>query len=211
MNLFARPISILGTIVLSVLLSTTLRVQAATPVPTPTPFVWPVRYVISGPSSAHPGDTVVYRIDYEGVADPREPGATLKLLWTEGSASFVSLSTLAGPEATVAFPEARQIDVVFPNQPGPGAVEIALRIALEFEGTMRVGIEVRGSGITMPEGSVLSALTMVSPSSQQPSPPRTGVADDSPSSWRKNALWLALAGFAAVGLSAAVLLKERRS
>lgn len=187
---------------------------AATPqppvAPTPTPFIWPVRYILTGPTSAHPGDLVSYRVDYEGVADAKKPGLTFTLLWTEGAASFVSLTTLTGPEAKIALPEKRQIDVQFPDAPGPGAVEVTLRLAPDFAGILRVGIEVRGSTITMPDGSVLGALTSVIPLTEGSSLPATGLGQmPAARGSGKAALWLALAGITLLGASAFALRQNR--
>jgi hypothetical protein len=167
--------------------------------PTPTPFIWPVRYILSGSASARPGDLVSYRVDYEWVADAKL-GMTFTLLWTEGAASLVSLTTLSGPEAKIVQPEKRQMDVVFPDAAGPGIVQVTLRLVPDFVGILRVGIEVRGSSITMPEGSVLGVLTSVTPAAQELGLSGTGVGQAGATSHKEIALGLAMAGITALSI-----------
>ncbi len=148
----------------------------------PTPCAdcgYPVRYVLSGPASSMMGGEASFRVDYEGVRDPAYPGLTFTLTWTQGAASFVSLDTLTGPRGKAVELVENHVDVLFPNQAGPGAVVVNLLLSPSFTGTLETEISVRGSSITMPDGSVLTAYTTVTPQGGQSGLPGTGTGAES--------------------------------
>jgi YVTN family beta-propeller protein len=166
--------------------------------PTATAYIWPFQYIISGPATAHPGDLVSYHIDYQRNSSEAKDQASFVLSWTLNAASSFSLKTVTGPEATVEFQADGQAFVGIATQQGGGSAEITLRVGPSFTGTFTMGIYVRGTGITMPPGSVLVANTLVTPAVQQLSPPTTGTGPAS--GMPRNAiLGLALAGVAALG------------
>jgi hypothetical protein len=200
--------------VLAVSLAMPVAVAGTTrqPVATPTPSIWPFRYVISGPSVAHSGEVVIYRVDRELVGSSNE-GAGFRLTWTDDSASFDSAHDLADPTRDVpvsqGFPP-NEADLGFR---GPGAGEITLRINPGFTGTLTVGIDERGSSIYFPQGSVVTAYTTVTPAAQQqPNLPGTGAGPQADSSAMPRAATGSIAAFGvAIAAAGGWFVRRRRA
>lgn len=118
----------------------------------------PYRLVMTGPKDARPGEEVTYRVDFACLS----PGATqcpisMVLTWTPGAVTLVSV----GPpefEFRVAAGQVRW-DIRAP-QP-TGTVEVVFSILEDFTGELVVGVDIPGSSIRLPPGSVTSVHTSV--------------------------------------------------
>jgi len=174
-----------GLLSLSFPIGRSASVAAFTPTPQatagPSAYVWPFQYTVSGPAVAHPEDRAIYHVTYRRNDSPAKEEASFRLGWVPPeAASFLSLATISGTEA-----RGEQIDgvgggwaIIIPAQQGAGSLEVTLRIAAEFQGILRVGIGVTGTDITMPEGSILAAYTVVNPPAEEPSLPGMGTGPE---------------------------------
>ncbi len=185
----------------------------STIVPTPTPYVWPFTYTVSGPATAYAGDQVTYRVQYRRNSSTAPDSAGFVFNWEPAAALFVAATTVSGTQASLAEVEASDAFVEVPTTEGQGEVDITLEIKPNFAGTLTVGIDVRGTGITMPADSVDVARTAVSAPSPRTSPPNTGT--DQASGWASAWIVRALAAgglalLAAGSIGVRKILKGRR-
>lgn len=155
-------------------LPTLVFAQAATetpatePVPGPTPFLFPLRLVLTGPSTATEGNVIAYRLEYQAVRQfgPGESGG-LVFGWGERGAAFEGLKAISG-----APPVDGGAQTVTSENIGlagnAGVVELDVKLPAAFTGSFSAGVTIKGTDITLPNGSVVHVSTNVSPRSVTP-------------------------------------------
>lgn len=142
----------------------------ATPgiLPGPTPYLFPLRLVLTGPSSATEGDVVAYRLQYQAVRQfgIGESGGIV-LGWSERGAAIVNLKGIGGPPPTDGGPQTDTSENI--GLAGrSGVVELDVQLPKAFTGSFSAGIDIKGTGITLPSGSVVQVITDVSAASVTP-------------------------------------------
>ena len=188
--------------------------QPAVPTATPRPpvEVFPFRFAVSGPPSAQPGSEVTYRVEYERANVESVIGVPAFVFnWPDKAASFVSSRVVAGPAGVMAPPMRDSVRWDYSQPVQSGAVEVTLRIAPGFTGSLIVGIDVLGTGLVLPEGSTEAFTTEVTAAPAAAQLPSTGTghggATDPPLTL---ALLLALGGAVAVAGGASWWFAGRR-
>ena len=169
--------------------STTTPASQSTVAPTPTPYVWPFTYTVSGPAAAHSGDLVTYRVVYRRNNSTARDQAGFVFNWDPDAAVFVAGSTASGTQADFADVEVSAAFIEVPTTEGQGEIDITLQIKWNFTGTLTVGIDVLGTGITMPADSVDVTRTIVTAPSPNTHLPTTGTGQAA----RSNSPWIVAA------------------
>lgn len=142
---------------------------------------WPYRFVISGPSTAQPGDEVAYVVTYEQVVADPPHGPDLVFTWPPEAAALLSTRVLSGPEGeTLDQVQGESVNYLLPGRPAQGQVEFLVLIDSAFTGDLRVTLYVKGTSIRLPEDSVTELTTVVSPADAFP-PTGHGGGRDAPS------------------------------
>jgi len=131
-----------------------------------------VTYIAEGPSAAHPGDTVSYRLDYtiEG-----GPGTDVRLAWTPGKAGYVSTTVISGQVPLCYEPPvgATVGQVRCSLAAGSGTLEVALQIPLDVtSGALTFGGSEPGTAVPglRPLAASNAVTTLITPAA----PPDTG-------------------------------------
>jgi hypothetical protein len=209
-----RGLACAGAVMASLLaLSSGSLAQAPVPTPTPRPPVetFPFRFVVSGPSSAQPGSQVTYRVQYERTNMKSVANVPAFVFnWPGQAASFVSSRVVAGPEGAMAPPMRDSVRWDYSQPVQSGAVEVILRIVPVFTGSLIVGIDVLGTGLVLPEGSVDAFTTDVAAGPAPVQLPSTGTGPPVAAPPLGLAFLLALSGATALAGGAGLWFARRR-
>jgi hypothetical protein len=141
--------------------------SAETATPAAVPFepgqVWAYRFVVTGLSTARAGSEVTYRVSYD-LANPANYGtAGFVFVYPLNDVSFVSSSIVEGPQGVTNVQTEHSIRWDFDQRMQSGAAEVTLRIDPSATGDLTIAIYVPGTGIQLPEGSVIYVTTHVRP------------------------------------------------